>query len=179
MRKALPGLLAFTDPVRTADLDGLAESLPRGAALVYRAFGADEAEQVARRLQKRLHARGCFLLIGADAVLAQKIGADGVHLPERLAHRAFRLRRCHWIITAAAHSTRAARVRGVDAVVISVVFPSKSASAGKPLGPVRLAMLVRSAGQPAYALGGIDDQTAGRLHSTGLVGIAGVEGFRT
>lgn len=165
--------------MRTPDLEGLAASLPRGAALVYRSFGAGNAEQVARRLLRTLHARGCLLLIGADAGLAQKICADGVHLPERLAHRAFRLRRHHGIITAAAHSTRAARVRGVDAVVISAVFPSKSASAAKPLGPVKLAMLVRSANQPAYALGGINAQTASRLLSTGLIGIAGVEGFRT
>ena len=178
-RKALPSLLAFTDPARTHDPQALAGSLPSGAALVYRAFGAVDAEHVARRLRTRLHARGCLLLIGADSGLAQRVGADGIHLPERLAHLALRLRRHRWIITAAAHSTRAARIRGVDAVVISAVFPSHSASAGKPLGPIRLAMLVRTTGQPVYALGGINDRTARRLLPTGVVGIAGVEGFRT
>jgi len=33
---------------------------------------------------------------------------------------------------------------------------------------------VRTASAPAYALGGIDDTTAGRLRMTGAAGLAGV-----
>jgi thiamine-phosphate pyrophosphorylase len=178
-RKALPDLLVFTDPARTPDPEALAQRMPRGAGLVYRAFGASDAEAVARRLQAVARARGLILLIGADTRLAMRIGADGVHLPERMARRAPMLRRPGWLVTAAAHSVRAARVPGADAVVISAVFPSRSASAGAPLGPVRLAMMVRAAGRPVYALGGVTNQTARRLLPTGVVGIAGVEAFRT
>lgn len=179
MRKALPSLLVFTDPARTPDPVGLARRMPRGAGLVYRAFGAADAEAVARRLKAVARVRGLILLIGADARLAARVRADGVHLPERLAHRARALRRPGWLITAAAHSARAARAAGVDAVVISAVFPSGSASAGAPIGPVRLALLVRAAGRPAYALGGVTNETARRLLPTGVVGIAAVEAFRT
>lgn len=179
MRKALPSLLAFTDPARTPDPVALARRMPRGAALVYRAFGAKDAEAVARKLKTVARTRGLVLLIGADPRLAARIGADGVHLPERLARRARALRRPGWVVTAAAHSVRAARVEGVDAVVISAAFPSNSASAGKPLGPVRLAQMVRAAGRPAYALGGVTDENARRLLPTGVVGIAGVDAFRT
>ncbi|HET9185321.1 MAG TPA: hypothetical protein VFN82_04185, partial [Solirubrobacterales bacterium] len=42
-RKGLPSLLFFTDPVRTPDAEALAERLPRGAAIVFRAFGAPDA----------------------------------------------------------------------------------------------------------------------------------------
>jgi thiamine-phosphate pyrophosphorylase len=178
-RKALPSLLVFTDPARTPDPVALARRMPRGAGLVYRAFGASDAVAVARRLKAVARARGLLLLIGADAKLAARIGTDGVHLPERLAHRAQALRRRGWLVTAAAHSTRSARAPGVDAVVISAVFPSNSASAGAPIGPVRLAMMVRAAGRPAYALGGVTDKTARRLLPTGVVGIAAVEAFRT
>lgn len=178
-RKALPGLLVFTDPARTPDPVALAQAMPRGAGLVYRAFGAKDAEDVARKLKAVARTRGLILLIGADARLAARVGADGVHLPERMAWRAPALRRDGWLVTAAAHSVRAARVSGVDAMVVSAVFPSNSASAGKPMGPVRLAMMVRAAGRPVYALGGVTNKTARRLLPTGVVGIAGVEAFRT
>ncbi|WP_304186832.1 thiamine phosphate synthase [Phenylobacterium aquaticum] len=179
-RKPLPALLAFTDPQRTPDVEAMARALPRGTALVYRAFGAPDAQAAARRLKAICRARGLILLIGADASLAARAGADGVHLPERLAHRAPALRRTypHWLVTAAAHGPRATRVRA-DAVVVSAIFPSASPSAGKPIGTLRLAQVVRGAASPVYALGGINDKTARRLLSTGVIGIAAVESLRT
>ena len=156
--------------------------LPRGAAVVYRTFGAADAEERARGLARIARRRGLKLLIGADADLAARIGADGVHLPERMAAQAQRLKRPGWIVTAAAHSSWAARqglAAGADAVVVSAIFPSGSPSAGKPIGPVRLARLVRDAGGPVYALGGINDKTARRLLPAGLVGLAAVEALRT
>ena len=183
LRKAqgpgLPPLLLFTDPQRTPDPLAAARRLPRGAGVVYRGFGAADAEAVARRLKAVAAQRGLVLLIGQDAALARRIGAHGVHLPERLGHRAGPLKRANpgWIVTAAAHSLSAARIAGPDAVVISAVFPSGSASAGAPWGAVRLAALVRAAGRPAYALGGVNKKTARRLLDAGLIGLAAVEGL--
>jgi thiamine-phosphate pyrophosphorylase len=181
LRKALPALLFFTDPVRTPDPEAIAARLPAGSAIVYRHFGAPDAETRARRLLAIARARRLKLLIGADSALAQAVGADGVHLPERLAHRALALKRAHprWIVTSAAHSLTAARRSHVDAVVLSVAFPSKSASAGQALGPIRLALRVRAAGRPAYALGGVDNKKARRLIDAGLIGLAAVDGLRT
>ena len=181
MRKALPALLFFTDPVRTPEPEAIAAQLPPGSAIVYRHFGTPDAEARARRLKTIARERGLKLLIGQDVALAVRIGADGVHLPERLAHRAAALKRAHprWIVTSAAHSLIAARRGAADAVVISVAFPSKSASAGLALGPIRLAALVRAAGRPAYALGGVTKETARRLLDAGLVGLAAVDGLRT
>ncbi|HET6971515.1 MAG TPA: thiamine phosphate synthase [Phenylobacterium sp.] len=165
--------------MRTPDPEGVARTLPRGAAIVYRHFGAPDAEAVARRLLAIARSRRLTLLIGRDAALAARIGAGGVHLPQRLAHRAQALKRARpdWIVTAAAHSLAAARRRGPDAVVVSTALPSRSASAGRPLGPVRLARLARLAGQPVYALGGVTNETARRLVDAGLVGLAAVEGL--
>jgi thiamine-phosphate pyrophosphorylase len=175
----LPALLFFTDPVRTPDPEAIAARLPPGSAIVYRHFGAPDAEARARRLKAIARARGLKLLIGADAALARKVGADGVHLPERLAHRAAPLKRARpgWIVTVAAHSLAAARRYPADAVVLSVALPSRSASAGGALGPIRLAARVRAAGRPAYALGGINNNTARRLLDAGLIGLAAVEGL--
>ncbi|WP_340645677.1 thiamine phosphate synthase [Phenylobacterium sp.] len=157
----------------------MAESLPKGSAIVYRAFGAADAATVALRLKAIALRRGLKLMIGADEALAVEVGADGIHLPERLVSNAVRIRARHptWLITAAAHSPRAARIQ-VDAVVVSAVFPSNSRSAGRPLGPLRLAQIVRQARSPVYALGGVSQSTAARLLATGVVGIAGVEVFR-
>lgn len=183
-RAALPSLLFFTDPARTPDPEAIAARLPPGAAVVFRPFGAADAEARGRRLAGIARGRGLLLLVGADADLARRLGADGVHLPERLAHRARRLKAAHprWIVTAAAHSPRAARralSAGADAAVVSTVFASRSASAGAPMGPIRLAILVRRAGGAIYGLGGVDNKKARLLKDTGLVGVAAVDGLRT
>jgi thiamine-phosphate pyrophosphorylase len=183
-RKALPSLLFFTDPARTLDPEAIARRLPKGAAVVFRAFGAPDAAERGARLAAIARRRGLVLLIGADDALAASVGADGVHLPERLAHRARRLKAAHpgWIFTAAAHSASAARralAAGADAVVVSAVFPSASPSAGPPMGAIRLAILVRRAGGAVYGLGGIDMKKARLLRDTGLIGLAAVDTFRT
>ncbi|MFZ3007547.1 MAG: thiamine phosphate synthase, partial [Phenylobacterium sp.] len=90
-RKPLPHLLYFTDPVRTPDPEAVAARLPKGAAIVYRTFGAPDADIVALRLKAIARRRGLKLLIGADESLAARVGADGVHLPERLVSRAARI----------------------------------------------------------------------------------------
>jgi thiamine-phosphate pyrophosphorylase len=180
--KALPRLLFFTDPVRTPDPEAAAATLPRGTAIVLRAFGSPGGEALARRLAAIARRRGLKLLIGADIGLAQRVGAAGVHLPERLAGRAGAIRRSHpgWIVTAAAHSPRAAQAvlrAGAQAAVVSTAFASRSASAGRPMGAVRMTALARAAPGPVYALGGITNKTARRLKDAGLVGLAAVEGL--
>jgi thiamine-phosphate pyrophosphorylase len=176
-RKPLPPLLFFTDPVRTPDPEGVLRQLPRGAGLVYRAFGAADAASKGHRLARIARGRGVMFFVGADAALAIALRAGGLHLPERLADRPgwiLRLRR-RFVVTAAAHSLPAilrARRAGVDAIVISPVFPSASPSAGRPLGPRRFALLVRAASAPAYALGGVDAVSARRLRRSAAVGLA-------
>ena len=180
----MPPLLFFTDGARTPDPEAIAGRLPKGAGIVYRAFGARHAEAQGRRLAAIAQSRRLTLLAGADPELARAIGARGVHLPERLAQRARPLKTANpgWVVTAAAHSLRAARAAlaaGADAVVVSTAFESRSPSAGRPLGPVRLALLARAAGGPVYALGGITDKNARRLAGLRLVGLAAVDALRT
>jgi thiamine-phosphate pyrophosphorylase len=135
-------------------------------------------------LQAACRAGGLVLLIGQDEGLALKAGADGVHLPERRLSTAAGLRRRHpdWLVTSAAHSAsaiRKARSVGLDAVLVSAVFASRSPSAGRPLGVMRLAALAGSAGLPVIALGGVSARTAPQLIGTPVSGIAAVDGFRT
>ncbi len=122
--------------------------------MIYRAFGAAKAERTAEKLRRIAASRGLVLLIGSGE---PRLRGAGAHLPERLAVRARRFRRRGALVTAAAHSeaaVRRARLAGCDAVVVSTVFESQSPSAGRPMGPLRFAALVRRAGLPVYALGG-------------------------
>ncbi|MEY4255238.1 MAG: hypothetical protein RLZZ141_465 [Pseudomonadota bacterium] len=181
---ALPRLWLMTDPDRLPDLLGTALTLPRGSGIIYRSFGRPQALAEALALADLAKRRGLTLLIGADEALACKVGADGVHLPERMMGEARRVRARHpsWIITTAAHSPRAiakAAQLGLDAALVSPVFASQSPSAGRPLGQTRLAAWVSNAKLPAIALGGIGHKNARLLSGTGVWGIAAIEGLRT
>jgi len=158
--------------------------LPRGAGVVFRAFGAADARERGSALARVARRRGVVFLVGADAGLAVRLRADGVHLPERISGRTGAIARLRgrFLVTAAAHSLPVAlraRRAGVDAIVVSPVFESRSPSAGRPLGPRALASLVRAARLPTYALGGVTAATARALPRTGAVGLAAVEALTT
>lgn len=178
----LPPLLFFTDPDRTPRPWETAARLPPGSGVVFRAFGAPDARDIALRLREATARRGGLLLIGLDAELAEAAGADGVHLPERALAQAPALAaaRPDWRITGAAHSAEAlARAAGLDAAVLSPVFAAGGASAGDPpLGIGTFGELARGAAVPVYALGGIDGSNARALIGSGACGLAGVSAIR-
>ena len=154
----------------------LALSLPRGAGLVYRAFGAPDRLETAWTLRRITWRRGVALIVGADAALARAVRADGVHLPERMAGPARRLRGFR-LLTIAAHSPRATRRGlglGADAVVLSPILASDSPSAGAPLGIPRAARLIRGVRGAVYGLGGLDGNSARRVAAIGVAGLAAV-----
>lgn len=178
----LPPLFFVTDPTRTPDPCAVAAGLPRGCGVIYRAFGAADALETACRLGQVARERGLVLLAGLDPKLAEVAGAHGVHLPERAlaAATALRRHRPDWILTGAAHDAKglaAGRRAGLDAMLLSPVFASRSPSAGEALGLSRFSALVRSAGLPVYALGGVNMETAPALVGSGAAGIAAVEGL--
>jgi thiamine-phosphate pyrophosphorylase len=173
-------MLLFTDPVRTPDPVAVASGLPKGAGVVFRPFGATDALRTGRALARVCRQRGLVFLVGADAALAARLAADGVHLPERMAYRRGRIRdlRGRFIVTAAAHSLAAARRAdraGVEAIIVSPIFPSRSPSAGRPLGLFALTAIAREVSRPVYALGGINADTARGLKRAGAAGFAAIE----
>lgn len=176
----LPSLLFFTDPARVTDPEAVAMRLPCGSGVVFRAFGAADAVEQGLRLRAITQARGLVLLVGADIALAHAVGADGVHLPERLRDQAgaLRLARPESLITVAAHdrtAVEATKDLDIDALMVSPVFASNSPSAGSPLGLGGLTALVRATNKPVYALGGLRPETVEGLEKTGVVGLAAVE----
>lgn len=174
--RPLPRAFFLTDPDRTKTLRGVIANLPRGFGVIYRHFGAPNRHAVGAALARACRQRGLILLVSADLALAASIGAHGVHWPEaRLA--GVRIRNRRFIETAAAHSRAAiarARRLGVDAVIVSTVFPSRSPSAREAFGPLRFRLMARHAQLPVYALGGISADNAARAMS-GAAGWAAID----
>jgi thiamine-phosphate pyrophosphorylase len=174
----LPPLLFFTDPDRTPHPWETAARLPRGAGVVFRAFGRPEALEIGQRLRAATAGRGVRLLVGRDADLAVRLEADGVHLPERAMTEATAMRRVRpdWLLTAAWHGAPLEGAAGLDALVLSPVFPAGGASARKPaLGVNAFKDRTSAAPCPVYALGGVNGARAAGLAESGACGIAGVE----
>lgn len=172
---SIPALYFFTDPERTPDPMAVAVRLPRGTALVYRHFGAPDRALTARLLAAICQTRGLLLLVAADPELARRVGAAGIHWPERLLPAK---RESAGLVIASAHSrgalARAARF-GVDACVLGPVFATASASGNRPLGLFHASQLACGAGVPVIALGGVNATNAARLAGRGFAGLAAVD----
>lgn len=177
---SLPPLLFFTDPERTPRPWETVARLPAGAGVVYRAFGRDDAAETGRRLREATRRAGVRLLVGLDPALAEAVQADGLHLPERAAGQAQAMRAVHpdWLLTAAWHGGPVAG-EGLDALVLSPVFPAGGPSAARPaLGVEGFRGRVDAARRPVYALGGITVGNAGALVASGACGLAAVSAIQ-
>jgi len=163
-------LVMMTDD-RATDWAAAARRLPSGSVVVVRS--RDNAKR--RRLAEQLDGLS-RLVIADDPSLAARIGAAGLHLPERRMHEAahWRARFPHWIITSSAHSLRALMgASALDAVFLSPVFATSSHSQARALTPVRAAFIAAHAPVPVYALGGVTTRNAALL-APAFSGIAGI-----
>jgi thiamine-phosphate pyrophosphorylase len=163
-------LVLMTDE-RKADWAAAARSLPRGSVVVVR--GRDTKKRLA--LAESLHGIAP-LLIADDPMLAARIGAGGLHLPEaRMKETAhWRAAFPHWIITSSAHSLRALMgAHLLDAVFLSPIFATTSHRNARPLTPVRAAFIAAHAPVPVYALGGVTPRNASAL-APAFSGIAAI-----
>ena len=172
----------MSDPERTPDILAVARKLPEGSALIYRHFGAKNRKKIAKKLRRISFERQIQLLIGQDVDLAMRVGADGVHFPERDLAQGLALHKEYpeVLVTGAAHSQEAAQRcadNDMDVAIISPVFKSNCHSAGMPIGVKALAQMVRNAEIPIFALGGINLRNVTALYSSGISGIAGVSAF--
>ena len=180
----LPRLILMTDSIRLPDPDAVILALAPGSAVILRERSPSRLVVLARRVAPLCRARRIRLLVAGDWRLAHEVGAGGLHLPEAAIrhgpNRWRRVRRRDWIVTAAAHSPSAIRVSarlGVDAVLLSPVFPTASHPGARTLGPLRFARWARESPVPVYALGGIDADHGRRLRGSGAAGFAGIGGL--
>lgn len=177
--RALPALVLMTDDTREADWLAAVAALPRTSAVIVRLRDGAARERLARALRPLCRARRIALLIADDPALAQRVGADGVHLPERHVAKLPGVKALNrlWLVTCAAHNAAAVRrSRRADAVFVSPVFATASHPARRALGPTRFAALVRESAV-AYALGGVETKTIRRLQAHRIVGIGLIDGW--
>ena len=178
--RGVPALVLMTDDARAADWIEAVAALPAGSAVIVRHREAKAREVLARALRGICRQHRVKLLIADDAALAERVGADGVHLPQghlRLL-RGLKLRFPRWLLTAAAHDAAAladAARQGASAVFVSPVFATASHPGARVLGAVRLAALAAHARVPVLALGGIDGDNLRRVAPARVCG-AGVIG---
>ena len=182
-RADLPEVWFLTDDARTRDVLDAFMSLPRGAGVIFRHYGARDRDALARRFAKICRARGLLFLIAEDWRLAAAIGADGVHLPECAAARGLASGARLWstrrgaFLTVAAHGPRGlarAGILGASAALLAPVFPTQSHPDRAALGLARAAALVRRARVPVLALGGASTRMLNCLRAAGFAGIAGI-----
>jgi thiamine-phosphate pyrophosphorylase len=124
------------------------------------------------------------LLIAGDEGLARALNADGIHLSEAEAARAFHVRatRPDWLITVSAHTEHVilkAFRADADAVLLAPLFPTKSHPDKPEFGTARFRQIAARAPLPVYALGGVTAANAGRLDGAELAGIAAIEALLT
>lgn len=133
---------------------------------------------LARDLVRATRGTRTRVVINDRLDVALACGADGVHLraDSMPAAAVRRIAPSGFLVTRAVHRPEDAAAAGpVDYLVAGTVFATPSKPADTPcLGTGGLAAIVRAAGVPVLAIGGI---TAGRLEAVRLAGAAGVAGI--
>jgi len=163
----------MTDDERLPDPVPAARALPQGSLVIIRARDAKRRRALAEALVAGTH--GLILLAADDPVLAHAL--HGLHLPEARAREAahWRALRPGWVITVAAHSSRALHNPFADAALLSPIFPTRSHPGARFITPARARNMARASMLPVLALGGVNARNAAML--CGFSGIAAIEGL--
>ena len=165
-----------------AFLARLQAALARGVRLVQlRAHGLDDAAYAALAVSALALCRdaGARLVLNRDAALAERIGADGIHVRGATLRR-LEARPALALVGASCHDAddlvRAAAL-GLDYAVLGPVLPTASHPGAVPLGWPRFAALADRAGLPVYALGGMQPSHLAESFAHGAQGIAAIRGL--
>ena len=137
-----------------------------------------DRESFARAVVERCHAAGALAVVNGDAALAQRIGADGLHLPARSLMAADRRPDFEWV-GASCHSRaelEKAAALELDYALLGAVQPTQShperAALGWPAFGERIARLPL----PVFALGGLSADALDTAKAAGAHGVAGIRG---
>lgn len=164
---------AFPEVIATAARNGVPLIQLRGAWLK----GAG-AEARVRSAVAQAQGHGARVLVNGDMALAEACGADGVHLPARIARRlqARPVARpglvgmsCH-----GREEIRHAEALGADFITLGHVRPTPSHPDRPALGMGTFIELAVEAHLPVYAIGGMGPDDLPELHRHGIQGIAAI-----
>jgi thiamine-phosphate pyrophosphorylase len=167
-RQPLPRLWLITDP-RGGDPAEVATRLPRGSGVVFRHFELKPKKRakLLDKVRAETRRRGGVVLL---ATPPDSRGRWNAFDPDSN------------LLAMVVHNRRdyvAAWREGADFVFVSPVFATRTHPKARPLGPVRLGLMILDDRLPAIALGGMSAQKFRRLSGLGLHGWAGIDAFRT
>lgn len=111
---------------------------------------------------------------------AARLGASGVHLPERIANQLTTLPTSPLLYSMACHTDKSlqqAERLGVDMAFLSPVKRTSSHIEVEPLGWPRFAQWAQQVAIPVYALGGLNPLDLATARANGARGIAGISGY--
>jgi len=152
-------------------------ALQQGLRLVQvreKALPAADLETFSRAVLARCRAAGARVLINGDVALAQKIGADGVHLPSTML-MALGARPDLPLVGASIHdAAELARAEALacDFAVLGPVLPTRTHPGAAPLGWEAYARIAADTTLPLYALGGLTPADGPAAWAHGAHGVA-------
>lgn len=165
-------------------LQQLQLALGSGVSLLqFRVFGlpARELEHLAAKANMLCEEYSARMLLNGPMELAQKIGAQGVHLDRRhLLALGEQDKRPDLLLGASCHNDQElqrAQDSGVDFAVLSPVRPTMSHPDAETLGWSGFNKLCRDVSIPVYALGGMSPAMLEQSWVQGAQGIAGIRGL--
>lgn len=178
-----PMYLVTGEPAQEPEvfLARLDAALARGVRLVQlraKALPAGALAPLCAAALQRCRAAGARLLLNGTPALAMQLGADGVHLDARaLAACDRRPLPADRLLAASchdAHELAQARRIGCDFAVLGPLAATATHPEAEPLGWARFAALVRTAGLPVYALGGLGPADLDAAWAAGAQGVAAI-----
>ncbi len=159
----LPSIYGITHAAELGEhefLVRLERALAGGLKLVQvreKGMSSDALLRFAADVVRLAHAGGARVLMNADAGVAQRAGADGVHLTSTQLKQLDR-RPESGLVGASCHDAdelARAQALGVDFAVLGPVRPTPSHPDAAGMGWERFAALLRDCAMPVYALGGL------------------------
>ncbi len=159
----------------------LERSLVAGVRLVQlraRSLPAEAYAGLAQRVLARCRHHGARLLLNAEPLLAERLGADGVHLnSSRLMALSERPLASPRLVAASCHNAgelARAQAIGADFALISPVAATASHPDATPLGWSRMGALLESVALPVFALGGVGPGDLATAYQHGAQGVAAI-----
>jgi len=175
------GITGFAEHERALALERIAQALQRGLRLVQvrgKDWSAAAFSRYAQEIVVMGHAAGARVLINGDIRLAQRCGADGVHLTARQL-REFELRPDCALVGASCHSAdelRRAEALGADFAVLGPVLPTPTHPDASLLGWEGFRRHAAETRIPVFALGGLREADRGDALAAGAHGMAMIRG---
>ena len=175
------GVTGFATSEQAQALSLVDAALQRGLRLIQvrgKDWPADAFADYARAIVSRAHAAGARVLINGDAELAQRCGADGVHLTSQQL-QTLTARPPLPLVGASCHSAeelRCAEAAGADFAVMGPVLATPTHPDASLLGWAGFAEALAGNRIPVFALGGLREADRAQSLVSGAHGLAMIRG---